>query len=109
MPRVKATQATLADLKKLFEANNDLKDLAPHVAGGVKILDYSFAAMDAASAVKPPHKGIELSAIEVRAADPNDEKSMGEVAVAHWMLECIAKQFADEDAKKVERKKKVSK
>jgi hypothetical protein len=99
--KIKIDKPTVTSLKKTFEADPELQHLAPHIEGGVEILDYAFKAMDAAQTVKAP-AGIELGAVEVRAIDENDEKAVGEVAVALWMLECISKQLLGDTNEVVE-------
>lgn len=84
---------TLAELRKLFKSSSELAPLAPYLAGGIKVIEYLFNAMDAANTVAAPC-GIKLSAVEVSAKNPSSKKSLGEISVANWIIEAINKQIS---------------
>jgi hypothetical protein len=98
--RPQTAPPTLAELRKLLRSNPELASMAPHVAGGIKAVEYAFSVLDAAETIEAPH-GIELSAIEIRAKNTTSEKAVGEVTCANWIIEIIKQQIGhkDEEAK----------
>ena len=70
-----------------MKANPDLAHLAPHIAGGIKVVEYGFNVLDAAALIPPP-QGVEIVALEFRANSRN-KKASGEVECANWIIETL--------------------
>lgn len=84
------SRSLINKLKQTFTTSGDpqLEALAPHVAGGVRILNYMFASLEAAQQVAAP-KGIVISHLEVRVKDPSNAEAVGRMTTACWMLDRV--------------------
>ena len=101
MPKTKkhtisAIPSTIAQLKKLLKANPELAPHAPYIAGGIRVVEYSFNALEAAQKVEAP-RGIKVSAIEIAPKNLTSKRAVGEVVCANWIFECIKQQIGYED------------
>ena len=94
--KITATPPTVIRLRKLFKANPDLAPMAPYINGGIKAVEYAFNVLDATKTVEAP-RGIELSAIEIRAKNATSKKAMGDIAVANFIIDAVKKQVGYEE------------
>lgn len=92
---VDTNRATVNKLKNVFRKDPELAWLVPHVTNGYKILQYMFAAVEAAEKVKTP-RGIEFGGLDVRIKNLDDKKAMGAITVAGWMIDKLSEQLKSE-------------
>jgi hypothetical protein len=94
--KVTATPPTVAKLRKLFKASPELAPMAPYIGGGIKAVEYVLNLLDATKTVEAP-RGIELSAVEIRAKNATSKKTVGEISVANFIIAAVKKQIGYEE------------
>ena len=97
-PKFVDDKTSVANIRKAFKANPELAHMAPHVAGGLKIVNFAFDSLTEAQKIKAP-PGTELAEITVRVKNPDSPRAVGEMTTAVWMLDAIKKAIGYEDEK----------
>ena len=77
--------------KEMLESGDPLfQEMAPHIHGAMKIVNYAVDVLDAGKKAKAPRGiGVKLASVELTATDCSNPKLVAEVKCAVWILDTV--------------------